>query len=66
MSWAIIIINKHPTKFSHKKGRFMYSYLSSKNNPMISTWVINAPIKTADPLTFLKKNAKKKIPKILP
>jgi hypothetical protein len=56
----------HPTKFSHKKGRFMYSYSLSKNRPITMTCVNNAAIKTALPFINLKKKANKKMPKTLP
>ena len=58
---AITITIRHPTKFNHKKGKFIISYLSNKNNAITRTWVIKAATKTEFPFTALTKNANKKI-----
>ena len=55
-----------PTKFSHRKGRLIYSNWFRKNKPITRACVIKAAIKTEFPLTNLKKKASKNIPKTLP
>ena len=66
MKQAMAITKAQPTKFNHKNGRLMYPNSLRKNRRITSTCVIKAPIKTALPLTNLKKKANRNMPKTFP